>query len=136
MMIVSLVLEHRAKVTPIPNDEGSVQLITACDTTYPQKIMYAINDTVFEVQKLDNPRLKKEGSFIFLREACGESVGTTYYELRNANDSLLTRQKYHYEKQRHHSEHFKAQWLLFREKVKIYEYDTLLNKRTYLRDLN
>ena len=128
-------LEHRIKVTPMPDNVGSVHLITACDTTYPQKIIYTINDTVFEVQKLNKPHLKKEGSFIFLRETCNERVGTTYYELCDTKDSLLTKQKYHYEKNRHYSGHFKAKWLLYTEKIKIYEYDTLLGKRTYVRDL-
>lgn len=139
MVIVSAVLESGDMQTPNYKDKGSFSCTeVACGTTYLLKMVFfsSDNDTIFRTDTLDDARIKANGSFIFWKQSCPECIGTTYYELRNAQDSLLAKQKFYYEGTQHHSEHFKTSWLFYKEKIKIYEFDTLLNERVYLEDLN
>ena len=139
MMVVSLVLEHRAKAPQDNELKGSIRCEhIACDTTFLDliTICYATQDTSFEVQTFPQTNIKPNGSITLQKMTCVDCRGTTYYELRDEKDHLLTTVKNHYKGQIQRSEPLSARWLLSTKKIKIYEYDTLLNKRTYVQDLN
>lgn len=139
MVIVSAVLEHNEQVAIETKLNGSIICTQFCgDTTYTytREIVYSSKDTTFNVEFFNDPQIKPTGTFMFRRQSCSECTGITYCELRNENDSLLAKQKKYYKGQRHYTNHFSAKWLLSKEKIKIYEYDTLLDKRVYLEDLN